>query len=150
MLDAIKELLRGDTSVVFFASRVLIALAWAHTLKNIWKHRTLPGANQALAGALALIIIQALLIFDFHIPVDTVHAFLSAAHLVIAISYTKLLQYAGREQQCDNGTSCPSAAPLYTPMDEVGENPVRHFYTRMMVSLSLLGVMGMALRVWLT
>lgn len=74
-------------------SRAVVAAVWFLALGDIWKHRDAPMANQAMAAALALIIGQFALIFNAHIPPETLYFFLAMANVVMATAVMRIFRW---------------------------------------------------------
>ena len=77
------------TSIILL-SRLLCVSIWGWGLFSLWKHRHCDHANQALAGALSMIVIQGLLVFN--IALGYTYLFLPLSHLVLASSLTKMFR----------------------------------------------------------
>lgn len=96
MLDSVREFFR-DHAFLEMTSRFIIALAWGYALKQVWKHRNYPHANQVVIGATAMLIAQLLLIIDLGISPEVLLFFIALAQLTIAISYTRLFSHFRRQ-----------------------------------------------------
>lgn len=78
------------TTSIILLSRLLCVVIWAWGLGALWKHRNCDHANQALAGALSMIAIQGLLVFN--VALGYTYLFLPLSHLVLASSLTKMFK----------------------------------------------------------
>jgi Na+/H+ antiporter NhaD/arsenite permease-like protein len=79
-----------ESNMLVNLSRSVIVLAWMYGLVKIWGHRGLPHANQALVGAVAMVLSNSLILFRVSLPYDVLLFFVAMSQLVLAISFSKL------------------------------------------------------------
>lgn len=133
MLDIASVSLPEMRTPLILLSRTIIALAWAYALVGIWKHRELPHANQALAGALAMVLSNALILFDVGLPYDIILFFVSMSQLVLAISFTRLFGLMK-----DFSISPPAGLEI-----DVAAREVSIMYLKGLVSLTVVSIAGL-------
>lgn len=81
-----------EANPLIVVSRILISLTWLYALAMIWVKRALPHANQALAGALGMVLSNSMTIFNIPIPYDVALFFVAMSQLVLAIVFTRLFR----------------------------------------------------------
>ena len=134
MTELLPALFRDDNLLVTL-SRGLIVVAWVYALSKIWEHRTLPHANQALAGAFAMVLADLCIMFNVNIPYDVLLFFVAMSQLVLAISFTQLF---GLLKKISLDDPSVQDSPLTTEVSKL--------YMRVLVVVTSAGVFGLALQ----
>ena len=91
MISALSDLIR-EPSPVIATCRLAIAGAWLYGLARIWQFRDQPHANQALAAAVAMILSNALLVFNVPIAQDVLVFFVAMAQMVLVVSFAQVFE----------------------------------------------------------
>jgi uncharacterized membrane protein YjfL (UPF0719 family) len=80
-----------EPSHLMILSRVIMILAWGYALCATWrKFKDTAGANQAIAGALAMILCQVAILFSSSIPAEVLVFFLAMAQVILVSAFVKL------------------------------------------------------------
>lgn len=134
MLEA-KGLLSGE-SLLLTVSRITILAGWLIALLRIWAHRAHPHANQALAGALAMVLAEALLLSGADLPHDGVVFFIAIAQLTIAISVSRIL-------------SASRLADLAAERNGAEPGRLSGLYLRSIIVVAAMGAVFSAIQSWI-
>lgn len=100
-----------EPSSVQTFSRLAIIAAWGYALLRTWSVRHFPKSNQILAGAGAMILSQAALLWAGQIPYDVLVFFVALAHCTLVSAFVQVLGVFGSVRQ----RVCGRTDPLYHP-----------------------------------
>lgn len=89
------SLFNVEISVLTLIARAAIFSTWFVALLQIWRTRHAPLANQAFVASLSIVLVQMLLIFHTHLPIEPLVFFISMAQVILAISVVKIARWAG-------------------------------------------------------
>jgi branched-subunit amino acid ABC-type transport system permease component len=79
-------------STLLTLSRAIIGCAWLGATIKIWKHRHLAHANHALAGSIAMVLSQAIILFVPQVPFEIAVFFAAMAQVTLAISFLRIME----------------------------------------------------------
>ena len=82
-----------DPNMTIAMARFAIVVVWAMVFVDLWSVRKYAKANQAIAASLAMVVAEALLIFNnfFNVPAEILVFFLAMAHVTLAVSYMRVV-----------------------------------------------------------
>jgi len=149
MWESLITLLDTRVEIILAICYSLIAISWFYALSRVWRFKHIAGANQAMSGAIAMILSMAVLIFRIPLPYTTLVVFLAAAQFIIVLSYTKLLG-AAMGQGVSNVTLRQAGRPeqflaAFVPKStrgSPGSGVVRRCYVTVMFFLGMIGILA--------